>query len=78
MVFLDQAVECFQTKLGKARVLVQWGVDDNYSPSVLHVIINMNRTNSSTVNEIRKNKKQKLSERQYRPLGKEGVSSVIA
>ena len=49
-------------------------VDGIFWPPVLHFVITVNRKSSCTVNEIQK--KIKPSERQDRPLGKEGDMSV--
>ena len=91
-VFSNQALHSFQTKLlrteiNKARtdeknVVVKLerrrDADEKFWPSVMKYLSLMGQRQTTTVKETHQKKLMKLSERQDRPLGKQGEGSVRA
>ena len=65
-----------QVKLERARGAVQRGVDDKFWPSVIKYLNLRGQRQTTTVKETHQKKLMKLSERQARPLGKQGEGSV--
>ena len=97
VVFLNQAVHSFQTKLvrmemNKARTdekkvevkkertrgAVQRGVNEKFWPSVIKYLSLSGQRQTTKVEETHQNRLMKLSQRQDRPLVKQGEGSVRA
>ena len=89
-MFSNQAVHSFQTKplrteinkarkgIERARGAVQRGVDEKFWPSVIKYLSLRGQRQTATVKKTHQKKLMKLSERQDRPLGKQGEGSVRA
>ena len=67
-----------EVKLERARGAVQRGVDEKFWPSVINYLSLRGQRQTATVKETHQKKLMKLSERQDRPLGKQGEGSVRA
>ena len=65
-------------KLERARGAVQRGVDEKFWPSVMKYLSLRGQRETTTVKETHQKKLIKLSERQDRPLRKQGEGSVRA
>ena len=67
-----------EVKLERARGAVQRGGDEKFWPSVIKYLSLRGQRQTTTVRETHQKKLMKLSERQDRPLGKQGEGSVRA
>ena len=67
-----------EVKLERARSAVQRGVDEKFWPSVIKYLSLRGQRQKTTVKETQQKKLMKLSERQDKPLGKQGEGSVRA
>ena len=67
-----------EVKLERARGVVQRGVDEKFWPSVIKYLSLRGQRQTATVKETHQKKLMKLSERQGRPLEKQGEGSVRA
>ena len=67
-----------EIKLEMARGAVQRGVEEKFWPSVIKYLRLRGQRQTTTVKETHQKKLMKLSERQDRPLGKQGEGSVTA
>ena len=65
-----------EIKLERARRAVQRGVDEKFWPSVMKYLSLRGQRQTTTVTETHQKKLMKLSERQDRPLGKQGEGLV--
>ena len=65
-----------EVKLERARGAVQRGVDEKFWPSVIKYLSLRGQRQTSTVKEAHQKNLMKLSERQDRPLGKQGEGLV--
>ena len=70
--------ENVEVKLERARGAVRSGVDEKFWPSVIKYLSLREQRQTATVKETHQKKLMKLSERQDRPLGKQGEGSVRA
>ena len=67
-----------EVKLERARGAVPRGVDEKFWPSVIKYLSLRGQRQTATVKETHQKKLMKLSERQDRPLGKQGEGSIRA
>ena len=67
-----------EVKLERARGAVQRGVDENFWPSVIKYLSLRRQRQTTIVKETHQKKMMELSEREDRPLGKQGEGSVRA